>query len=317
MGGVLDMERKKLLLLHPSEYEHPFDRKALQTLEGNQKLEKIIKKIYKHSIERINRISHSGSFLKITSNNLPDIYELLEEACANLQFKEIPDLYVKRDGSINAYTAGVKNPLILLHSASVDRLTPDELLYIIGHELGHIKSGHMLYHDMSQYIKFAGEIAGEATLGVGSLISRGLEYPLLHWARMSEFTCDRAGLLTCQDLDVAMDVQMKLAGVPNKFYDKMDNKEFIKQAREFKGYDYDGLDKVAKTYLIMEQTHPWSVMRASELLKWHDTGKYDEIVDKHGKGSIEELDISCTKCGRMLKGTETFCGVCGTKVGNR
>ena len=59
------MERKQLLLLHPSEYEHEFDRKALQTLEGNQKLEKLIKKIYKHSIERINRISH----LAVLENN--------------------------------------------------------------------------------------------------------------------------------------------------------------------------------------------------------------------------------------------------------
>ena len=311
------MERKKLLLLHPSEYEHEFDRKALQTLEGNQSLEKFIQKIYKHSIERINKLSHTGSFLKITSNNLPDIYDLLEEGCANLHLKDIPDLYVKRDGQINAYTTGVKNPLILLHSASIDHLSSDELLYVIGHEIGHIKSGHMLYHDMSQYMKFAGEIAGEATLGIGSLISRGLEYPLLHWSRMSEFTCDRAGLLACQDLDVAMDVQMKLAGVPNSFYDKMDNKEFIKQAHEFKGYDHDSLDKVAKAYLTMEQTHPWSVMRASELLKWYETGEYDELIEKHGKGSIEELEISCTKCGRRLKGTATFCGGCGTKIGNR
>jgi Zn-dependent protease with chaperone function len=311
------MERKKLLLLHPSEYEHEFDRKALKNLEGNQGLEKFMKKIYKHSIERINRISHSGSFLKITSKNFPEIYELLEEGCANIHLKEIPDLYVKREDSINAFTTGVKNPLILLHTATIDHLTPDELLYIIGHEVGHIKSGHMLYHDMAQYIKFAGEIVGEATLGIGSLISRGLEYPLLHWARMSEFTCDRAGLLTCQDLDVAMDVEMKMAGVPNKYCDKVDNKEFIKQAKEFEGYDHDSLDKVAKTYLIMEQTHPWSVMRASELLKWYETGRYDEIVDKHGKDSIEELEISCTNCGRMLKGTESFCGVCGTKVGNR
>jgi hypothetical protein len=73
------METKKLLLLHPSEYEHTFDKKALQTLEGNQSLEKVIQKIYKHSIERINRLSHTGSFLKITSNNFPEIYGILEE----------------------------------------------------------------------------------------------------------------------------------------------------------------------------------------------------------------------------------------------
>ena len=56
----------------------------------------------------------------------------------------------------------------------------------------------------------------------------------------------------------------------------------------------------------MEQTHPWSVMRASELLKWYETGVYDELIEKHGKGSIEELEISCTKCGRMFEGNRNF-----------
>jgi hypothetical protein len=39
-------EIKKLELLHPSEYEHPLDRKALQALEGTPGLESLTRKLF-------------------------------------------------------------------------------------------------------------------------------------------------------------------------------------------------------------------------------------------------------------------------------
>lgn len=61
---------------------------------------------------------------------------------------------------------------------------------------------------------------------------------------MSEFTADRAGLLTCQDIEAASSAMVKLAGVPRKYFDSFDVEDFIKQAKEFYGYDYGTLDKM-------------------------------------------------------------------------
>ncbi len=44
--------------------------------------------------------------------------------------------------------------------------------------------------------------------------------------------------------------------------------------------DYDGMNKVVKFLSIADSTHPWTVMRSSELLKWIDAGEYDKFVNK-------------------------------------
>ncbi len=311
-----NMKREKLILLNPREYEHEFDRRALNSLEGTPGLEKLARKYNKHAIERVFRLQYTGSNLKVTESNFPDIYQLLEEACSILDLKKTPDLYITWDYSVNGFTTGSENPLIVLHSGAVDLLSPEELLYVIGHEVGHIKSGHMLYHEMGQVIPILGHIIGSATLGIGALVSTGLEAALFHWYRMSELTADRAGLLACQNDDAVISGLMKISGVPQKFFDKISTEDFISQAREFKGYDYDSLDNIAKAATIMWQTHPWTVMRASEIIKWVEAGEYQKIIDKHS-GDLESLELSCLKCGFKLSGTETFCGNCGEKISGR
>lgn len=223
----------------------------------------------------------TGSYLKANENHFSEVHDILLDVCNTLHLKKIPELYIEWDYSVNGGTIGSENPIIILNSGAIDLLTEDELRYVIGHEVGHIKSGHMLYHIMAEIIPLLGGILGTVTLGIGELISTGLKLALLHWHRMSEFTADRAGLLACQNEDAAINAMIKMAGAPKRFFDRIDRDQFIEQAREFKGYDYDGLDKVGKTLLIMESTHPWTVMRASEILDWVESGAYNEIIEKH------------------------------------
>ena len=127
----------------------------------------------------------------------------------------IPELYIA-PGEINAITAGVERPLIVLYAGAVDLLTPEELLFVMAHEVGHIKSAHVLYYQIAEFIPVIGEIVGAATFGLGEFFGAGLQLALLRWKRMSEYTADRAGLLACKDAEVALRTMMKLAGLPAK-----------------------------------------------------------------------------------------------------
>ena len=64
----------------------------------------------------------------------------------------IPDLYIQWGYEINAFTVGSENPIVVLNSGLIDMCEDDEIMFIIGHELGHIKSNHMLYHMMANVI---------------------------------------------------------------------------------------------------------------------------------------------------------------------
>lgn len=302
-------------MLNPNEYEHKYDRNALNVLNKIPGLDKHCRDEMKNNWERQYRLIHTGSSIKVTPTQFPTIFQILLEACANINLKTIPDLYIQKGFDINAFTIGSEKPSIMVHGEAIELLTPEEILCLIGHEAGHIKSGHVLYKNMARKITGWSSLIAEITFGLGGFLQDSLESTFKYWDRMSEFTADRAGLLACQDINTAISLDMKLSGVPPKLYDEMDLNEFIKQAQEFKNYDSDRLDKHYKDLLTVDQTHPWTVIRSFELLKWVESGKYQKIIDKHSNIKFDE--IKCPKCGCTLEGHETFCGVCREKLWTR
>lgn len=266
--------------LMPQEYEHPFDRKALDSLNGTPGVEKLTKKIWEYGLERIFRMENVGSYIKVTSQNLPHVYYAVQAVCETLQITKIPEIFVQA-GWVNAYTTCTENPIVVI-SSGVCSLTYDEIIFILGHELGHIKSEHVLYHDLAKrVIPYISAVADIFTLGLSKIVSTGLEYALLYWVRQSEFTADRAGLLACQNLEAAIKCMMKIAGYPPRFYQNIDAIQFLSQSQEFESFDADKLNKVAKVITIMEQTHPWTVMRCAEMKRWYDSGEYFRVLNRN------------------------------------
>ncbi len=280
------MRQKLLRNLMAGDYEHPFDRKALNTLERTPGLEKVSRYIVKQTIERIYTIQYTGSNIQITRRNYPEIYKSLEDACNILDVKYMPDLYLGWGYSVRGFTTGAEKPIIVLSSGTIDLLEEDELLYVIGHEVGHIKSMHMLYHMMAQVFTHIAGALSTATLGLGGLITEPIKYALYHWYRMSEFTADRAGLLTCQNKEAAIHAMMKMAGMPLSHFDKMNYQAFLDQARNFEDLDESTLNKAIKFVSVMDNSHPWTVMRAAELIKWIEEGGYDRIVGRESGPSF-------------------------------
>lgn len=292
------LHNKRLLtgLIH-SEYEHPFDKQALATLKKTPGLRKVGNFITKHTIEKIYTVQYTGSNLKVTKENYPTIYEYLQYACQILDISKIPDLYIQWGYNINAFTIGAENPIIVLNSGLIDLCADDEIMFIIGHELGHIKSHHMLYHMMAQVINFVID-----QIPFGGIAAAPLQYALYYWDRMSEFTADRAGLLCCQSKDAAICAFMKMAGIPIKEFNNLNYQTFIHQAMEFKQLDYDAMSKVIKFLSIADASHPWTVMRASELLSWIHSGNYETLLDiGHRTFSFGRKNSSSIKFGHPKK----------------
>lgn len=270
------MDNKQILTgLEHSQYEHPFDKMALEKLESAPLLTKFFKWITTNTIERIYTVQYTGSNLKVSKENYPKIHQYLENACKILDQKEVPDLYIDWNYNINACTVGAEHPIIIINSGLIDLCDEDEIMFILGHEVGHILSMHMLYHMMAQVVN----MFIDATPG-GTLVAGGLQYALYYWYRMSEFTADRAGLLCCQNTDAMIRAFIKMAGLPLKEFDNIHTDTFIQQARDFKMLDYDGMNKFVKFFSIADDTHPWTVMRSAELLRWIENGEYDRFISK-------------------------------------
>ncbi|MGH7334657.1 MAG: M48 family metalloprotease [Candidatus Rokuibacteriota bacterium] len=310
------MERQKLTGLRPQIYEHPSDQQALDALQGTTGLDSLVRACNEYGLERLLRVQYTGSYLRVNGDNFPDIHGQVLAAAEILDLPKIPEIYIQ-PGEINAMTAGVEHPILVLSTTAVDALTPAELDFVIAHELGHIKSGHVLYYQIATFLPVIGDVIGQATFGIGALLSAGLQIALLKWQRMSELTADRAGLLGGQDVSAAISAMMKLAGLPQRFYSAINTEDFIAQARQFEALDDTWLDWAAKLVSGMGQTHPWTVMRAHELLQWIDGGEYERVRTMCHEEPVAGPGVGaarfCTQCGSALTGAELFCPRCGGK----
>ena|SRR5580658_5050865 len=311
------MPPKKLTGLVPQAYEHPSDAAALNALQHTVGLDLLVRKLNEWGFERFVRVQLTGSYLRVNSDNFPDLHGILTAACDVLDLPLQPDLYVA-PGPINAFTAGVTRPLIVVTSGTIDILAPEELLFVIAHEVGHIKSGHVFYYQIAEFLPQIGEAIGAVTFGIGEMVFAGLNLALLHYKRMAEFTADRAGLLACQDAEVAFRTMMKLAGLPSKYCGTVNTADFIAQAREFQQLDTDAISRVAKWLSVLAASHPWTVMRAQRLLDWIDAKGYELVVADPKRVAEPALGVgsrSCRNCNRILSDTAIFCPYCGLTLG--
>ncbi len=294
------MNTKHLINLSSEVYEHPFDKAALDKLRALPGLDTVTNFLLNWSHVRWATIELQGSNFHVTRESCPELYDLIKDVANTLDVEDLPEIYTEWGYAVNGYTTGIKDrTLLVLNSGTIDLLNTSQLRYIVGHEMGHIKSGHVLYHMMAQY--FSSIIS---MIPLGENLLRPIQYALLYWSRMSEFTADRAGLLACQDKDEAIKAITKMAGVPMKYFDTMNNAAFLKQAEEFEKLNNGAADSAMRTLSIMSSTHPWTVYRAGELLKWIESGEYDAIIKEYA-------GVPCIHCGSVVSPNALECHVCG------
>ncbi|WP_138499502.1 M48 family metallopeptidase [Nostoc sp. PA-18-2419] len=283
------MTRKILTGLSSQTYEHPFDRKALASLQNMPGVSLLLKKINEYGIDRLLRLQCLGSEIRITPRNFPQLHQTFVETCQILDVTPLPELYLFRGtGHINTYIVGVEKPIVGINLDAMEWLGTEELLYILGHEVARIKSQHMVYHQMAIMMPTLKNLLSSTTLGVGGLVASGMELALYNWRMMAKFTTDRAGLLACQDIEVATTALMKLAGLPEEYLTPAVIEDFVTQAREFASHNLDTVDRVTKILSYTESGLSWVVMRTGELLKWVDSGEYENIVQQKNLNTLEQ-----------------------------
>lgn len=278
MGETKKRQLRTLPGLAAGEFQHPADVAATEALKSVPGLDKVMSKIMEYGLERLYYLDNTASNVRVTEKMFPRLYSCLTWGCKILEVDE-PELYVTVDPVPNAYTYGHTKPFIVLTSGLVDMLDHEERFFVIGHELGHIKAGHVLYTLMAQNIAAIVTLLGQATLGIGALLGKGLVYALYEWYRNAELTSDRAGLLCVQDFEPCVRTFMKLAGGARTLYDEMDRDEFLDQIRAYEDADRSALNKAYKLLLTLPRTHPFAILRAKELDLWH-TEAYEAIFDR-------------------------------------
>jgi len=252
-------------------WEHPADKAALQALRRIPVFDTVLRKLFGFLGEKPVRLAFQANSVRVTKNQFPEVYKIYKQALKTLDAPEEYPLFLSQTPIVNAGAYGMDQPFIILNSGIIRLLDDAELEYVIGHEIGHILSDHVLYRTMTEFLL---RLAGLGFPIVG-LAARAVLVALLEWYRKSELSCDRAGLLTVQDPEVVMRAMLKMAGGGET--EETSLQEFIIQAEEYQAGG-DVADQVFKVLNLMGATHPFYVLRLSELRAWIEGGDYDRIV---------------------------------------
>ncbi len=275
-GGEEARAKRVLSEISPRTWEHPADRAALQALRKIPVFDDVLRSMFGFFGEKPIRLAFQANAVKVSEKQFPHINGLYREVCQTLDPEKEYDLFISQTPIVNAGAYGMEKPFIILNSGTIWLLNDDEISFILGHELGHIMSDHVLYRTMTVLLI---QLASMGFPVVG-LAARAVLIALLEWYRKSELSSDRAGLLAVQDPEVAMSAMLKMAGgIPDggKWDTEYSLEEFIVQAEEYRTGG-DVADQVYKVLNLMATTHPFYVLRVSEIRSWIEVGDYDRII---------------------------------------
>ncbi len=252
------------------------DGQAMAKLQSLPALHSIVTSIS----DKVGRpwIESTFNAIRLGPRQLPDIYNHAVLAARIMGLPNMPDVYVSGDQMWNTYTYGTEyNFFIVLGTSHLINFASDELLFVLAREMGHCRAGHALWRTVLRFI--AGDTAVHGgllsdgiihALSIQKIVQGAVDIPLMAWARQSDITADRAGLLAVGDEALARRVLLAWAVRSARLLQMVNIEEWMKQ-EDASG---DAITKVseATTSSSMYTTRRLKLLRQSAqepaLMRW-------------------------------------------------
>lgn len=282
----MSTERIRLEGISPRTWEHPADRAALSLLTQVPGVADLLKTLGGMFSDRSIRLTWLASSVRSSPLQIPAASLAVTEACRILDVSPVPEVFVSPGLDYNARVIGFETPFVVLGGGLVQSLSADELLFVAGHEIAHLKAGHTIYRTALWILT---QLSFQAA-GVGDLARLPVYAALKDWERKSELSCDRAGLLTCQSPTASLGALLKV-GYPG-LADRIDEGELLRQGADWEASG-DLLDSVFKLLGTWDDSHPALVQRYSALHAWSTGDEYPAILAgtlrRDGADPVDEM----------------------------
>ncbi|WP_300701751.1 M48 family metallopeptidase [Bacteroides sp.] len=292
-------------MIRPIEYIHPEDEAARRNMEAIPGFAAAMKLFMRYYSEQLFHGLNMANKIRLSSKQLPKIYEKLPPICKKLSIKE-PEFYLEMSPFPNAYAMGDTRTMITVTSGLLEYLTDEEVSAVIAHECGHIACRHMLYYTMAQLL-----LQNINNMGLLGDAITPIFWALQYWSRRSELSADRAGAVALGSIERMVEVQIRLAGGPASITKDVNIDEFVKQADYYDTLQDNNWDKFLQNWSILESSHPYAAIRVREILKWGKTEQWHRIKDIV---QLEEKGLICPNCNKAVEESWIYCKECGYKL---
>jgi Zn-dependent protease with chaperone function len=198
---------------------------------------------------------------QVSAHSTPGLAALIEKNRQRLQVAPV-NVFLVPSNQLNAYTFGLNSPkAIVLYSALFKVMDQDELQFILGHEMGHVKLGHTWLNTL------VGGMAGiPSSLGAAAIMELAFRW----WNRACEYSADRAGVLACGKPDKAISALVKLQAGP-----AASTQAGMQAAiQHLESEDDDVLHNLEE----LLATHPMIIKRVDELRRYTKSQQYQRLL---------------------------------------
>ena len=241
-------------MINPNNFRPSFELNLFNDLLKNSSFNKAseshLKKISLDHSQK-NTLDFLTNGIRINNNNSPLLYKTFNEIKKKLAIGRLNvDLFIENDPSINAGLAFIKksNYIVFLNSGLMNLLNLDEIKFVIGHELGHLKYQH------HRIIKNP----NKKSLPIFTV-------RLFEHSRYAEISADRCGLVGVGSLNTAKSALLKIATGTDLQYLEEDSIGVNVQINDIKN-----ILKSDEGLIDEKLSHPYSLIRIHALEKFNN-----------------------------------------------
>ena len=234
-----------------------------------------------------------GNGIQVTEEQFSDLYQLVTQISKQIGLKKTPEVYIMQsNGMLNAFaTKFIKSKIIVIYTDLLEACgdNTDALRMILGHEMGHIKSGHLKWSAFlvpSKIIPFLGQA----------------------FSRAREYTCDKYGLSVVKEKSNAV-LGLTILSVGKNYANQVSQQSMLKQYNNLNtGWMRIGewlhshpplIKRISQLDLTLHATPPKSFLWASTkgvlimvlmaLVLITGTIKWFKFVDSHLPSKLNDL----------------------------
>lgn len=294
-------------------FSYPGDEEALNALKSVPGAAALLTWLSANYMEQIAHLENNEHNIKVGPTNFRSLYSLVER-CSEVLSCPLPELYITSSPIPEAYTYGQRRTHVVLSRGVIDLLTADELSFVVGHELGHIKAGHGVYRALGMLLTSQWDlVTGLIPVPGLGLLRTPLLLAYWEWYRRSEFTCDRAGLLCVQDVKASQSALAKVAGSVTGIEDELEIDSVISQVESRK--EVNKLVLLVSILNNYNNSHPWTPSRLKQLREYASSDDLRRLVGGEYKrdtlGLHEGGERVACRCGTIVNSKLSFCPECG------
>jgi uncharacterized tellurite resistance protein B-like protein len=223
----------------------------------------------------------------------PEVADNLAQCREHLGYAAPIEVYVRPHPMLNASVmrSASGTGIMILSSRLLEVMSPAELRFVMGHEMGHLALRH---NDIPMPATAIVEDMG------GTIAPRATALKLFHWARAAEISADRCGLVCGGDPEAAASGFFKIASGLSSSRVRTDLEAYAKQVDSLcsapsarKKIEEDDKD------LDCFSTHPYSPVRVRAILAFSRSQCYRQALGL-GSDGLSDAEVDALVDAELL-----------------